>query len=281
MPNGCPIGQGDRVSETESGQSLASWLVDLRAWDAERAVASVPATVPYGDHPDQVADLWLPPEDALPDDGVPPLVVSIHGGYFMAPYRRDLHVPIVHELVRRGFAVWNVEYRRSGTGGGLRETTADVWAAVDALPPTAGQVAVFGHSAGGYLAETLATHPRVDLVVPLAGAMDLAGVVRAGWDGGAVAEWLGARPDVDPDVYAAADLLSRLPTGTARVLIHGTADATVGIEQSRTFARAAAAAGDPTDLIELEDEGHYAFLDPRQPAFQTLCDVLERWRSQN
>ena len=64
------------------------------------------------------------------------------------------------------------------------------------------------------------------------------------------------------------------PTGTARVLIHGTADATVGIEQSRTFARAAAAAGDPTDLIELEDEGHYAFLDPRQPAFQTLCDVL-------
>jgi len=96
-----------------------------------------------------------------------------------------------------------------------------------------------------------------------------------------VAEWLGARPDVDPDVYAAADLLHRLPTGTARVLIHGTADATVGIEQSRTFAQAAATAGDPTDLIELEDEGHYAFLDPRQPAFETLCDVLERWRSQN
>ena len=138
---------------------------------------------------------------------MPPLVVSIHGGYFMAPYRRDLHVPIVHELVRRGFAVWNVEHRRSGTGGGLRETTDDVWAAVDALPPTAGQVAVFGHSAGGYLAETLATHPRVDLVVPLAGAMDLAGVVRAGWDGGAVAEWLGAGPDEDPARYAAADLL--------------------------------------------------------------------------
>jgi dipeptidyl aminopeptidase/acylaminoacyl peptidase len=268
------------VSETESGESLGSWLVGLRSWDAERAVGSVPATVSYGDHPDQVADLWLPPEDALPLTGVPPLVVSIHGGYFMAPYRRDLHMPIVHELLLRGFAVWNVEYRRSGTGGGLRETTADVRAALDALPPTAGQVAVFGHSAGGYLAETLATHPRVDLVVPLAGVMDLAGVVRAGWDGGAVTEWLGAGPDEDPDTYATADLVHRLPTGTARVLIHGTADSTVGVEQSRLFAAAAANAGDPTDLIELQGEGHYAFLDPRQPAFETLCSVLERWRRQ-
>ena len=53
----------------------------------------------------------------------------------------------------------------------------------------------------------------------------------------------------------------------------------MGVEQSRGVRRAAAAAGDPTDLIELEGEGHYAFLDPRQPAFETLCSVLERWRS--
>ncbi|MCW2533325.1 MAG: hypothetical protein JWP62_2895 [Blastococcus sp.] len=188
-----------------------------------------------------MADLWLPA-------GVvdPPVVVSIHGGYFMAPYRRDLHAPIGPRAVRRGFAVWNVEYRRVGTGGGPAETTDDVWAAVDALPlPPGRRVAVFGHSAGGYLAEWLAAHPRVDLVVPLAGALDLAGVVRAGWDGGAVTDWLGAGPDEDPARYAAAVL----------------------------------AAGDRTDLVELDGEGHYAFLDPRQPAFETLYAALDRWRS--
>jgi alpha-beta hydrolase superfamily lysophospholipase len=75
-----------------------------------------------------------------------------------------------------------------------------------------------------------------------------------------------------------ADLRRRLPTHTARVLIHGTADTTVGIEQSRDFAVAAVRAGDRTDLLELEREGHYAFLDPRQPAFETLYLALDRWR---
>ncbi len=62
------------------------------------------------------------------------------------------------------------------------------------------------------------------------------------------------------------------------MLIHGTADARVGVEQSRAFAVDARAAGDRTDLIELEGEGHYAFLDPRQPAFEVLYDQLDRWR---
>ncbi|MGZ4657768.1 MAG: alpha/beta hydrolase family protein [Blastococcus sp.] len=234
-------------------------------------------TIAYGPHRDQVADLWLP-------EGVvdPPVVVSLHGGYFADEYRRDLHEPIAGELVRRGFAVWNVEYRRAGSGR-LRETTDDVWAAVDALGsvpgPAAEQVAVFGHSAGGYLTEWLAPHPRVELVVPLAAATDLAGVVRAGWDGGAVADWLGAGPDDDPALYAAADLYRRLPTGTARVLIHGTADATVGVEQSRSFAAEASGLGDPTELVELEGVGHYEFLDPATPAFEALYLALDRWRS--
>jgi alpha-beta hydrolase superfamily lysophospholipase len=104
-------------------------------------------------------------------------------------------------------------------------------------------------------------------------------VVRAGWDGGAVAEWLGAGPDEDPSRYADADLRRRLPAGVTRVLIHGTADATVGVGQSREFAAAARAAGDRTELVELDGEGHYAFLDPRQPAFEALYGALEGWRS--
>ena len=159
------------------GPELTAWLDGVRTWSGARG-GPPPRTVAYGHHPDQVADLWLP--EGVPD---PPVVVSLHGGYFRAAFGRDLHDPIGRELARRGFAVWNVEYRRTGTGGGLRETTGDAWAAVDAAPGT-GPVAVFGHSAGGYLAEWVAAHPRVELAVPLAGVLDPAGVVRAGWDRG-------------------------------------------------------------------------------------------------
>lgn len=265
------------LNDPPDDDALSVWFEELFSWDATRAdLVPPPRTVAYGSFPEQVADLWLP--DGTPDA---PVVVSIHGGYFAEPYRRDLHDPIVRELVHRGFAVWNVEYRRAGTGR-FAETTSDVWAAVDALQaqlgPSSGRVAVFGHSAGGYLAEWLAAHPAVELVVPLAAASDLAGVVRAGWDDGAVADWLGAGPDDDPELYRATDLMSRLPAGATHVLIHGSADEVVGVEQSRRLAAAIGGSGDPAALLELEGEGHYAFLDPREGAFGVVGDQLESWR---
>lgn len=235
----------------------------------------------YGSHPEQVADLWLPgpPRRGTPGVSPPyPVVVSIHGGYFQKRYRRDLHDPLSRRLMASGLAVLNVEYRRSRTGGSLERTTDDVMSAISWLQSRSRDwrpgVSVVGHSAGGYLALWAASHPSVDLAVGLAATSDLVDCVNGGYDGGAVAAWLGARPKDDPTRYAQADLLRRLPTGATTWLVHGDGDQTVPLHQSTRYVERASQEGDASTLEVLAGEGHFSVIDPGTPAFATWHDRL-------
>jgi acetyl esterase/lipase len=258
-------------------EALGAWLGEVFTWDACRRdqVAVTCETVAYGEHPDQVVDVWR-----RRASGSGSAVVSLHGGYFMQEYTRALHSPVSRELARCGFTVWNVEYRRAPAAG-LAQTTSDVWTAVDfvsAESPSA-RLAVFGHSAGGYLAAWVASHAAADFVVALGPVTDLVDTVRSGCDEGAVTAWLGASPETSPELYAEADLRRRWPTGATQVLLHGAYDETVPIRQSRAYVAAAVEAGERCALHELADTGHYAFLDPRQPAFEVLLRELQAWQA--
>ena len=122
---------------------------------ASEPVAAGPVTYVYGDSPEQFATLAVP---ATP--GPHPVVVLIHGGFWRAAYGLDLMEPLAADLVRRGYAAWNIEYRRVGQpGGGWPGTLEDVAAAIDKLADLADdadldltRVSVVGHSAGGHLA---------------------------------------------------------------------------------------------------------------------------------
>jgi acetyl esterase/lipase len=120
-------------------------------------------TVHYGPGVDQFGELWPAAGGPTPVPGGPspaPVVVLVHGGYWRDRYRLDLMHAMAADLSGRGYAVWNVEYRRVGSpGGGWPGTFLDVAAALDALADLAGQhrldlgrVSVVGHSAGGHLA---------------------------------------------------------------------------------------------------------------------------------
>ena len=74
-----------------------------------------PAVVRYGPEPDQFAQLWQPARPATP----PAVVVLVHGGYWRHRYRCDLMEPLAADLCARGYAVWNLEYRRTGGPGRL------------------------------------------------------------------------------------------------------------------------------------------------------------------
>lgn len=251
---------------------LGEWFKALAAWDASRVgLPQAPLeTVRYGGNSDQQFDLWSGSNTGEYRE----IVIGIHGGYFLQEYDSSLHTAMSRQLAGDGFAVVNLEYRRGVKG---REATlADLDLALDRVlelyhPST---VTVFGHSAGGYLAEIMASRPEIDLAVLLAPVSDLAEASRENWDEGGIAQWLGARPEEDPAIYADAALTSKIAGRARRVVIHGSEDTAVAASQSRSLSAALERAGIPHEYLELPGEGHYGYLDPREPTFETLRSAL-------
>lgn len=246
--------------------------------DRDEGTARGAATVAYGPGPDQVADLRLP-VGAAPAAGWP-TVVLVHGGFWRDQYRRDLMVPLAEDLASRGFASWNLEYRRVGpTGGGVPTTLEDVATAVDTLvevavdaPVDLARVSVVGHSAGGHLALWIAgrtmlpggapgASPRV---VPCAavGQAPVASLLDgAALGDGAVADFVGGPAEEHPDRYAVADPIGLVGHGVPTLLVHGEADDVVPVDQSERYEAAASAAGDPVRLVRLPGD-HDDVVDP-------------------
>lgn len=169
--------------------------------------------IAYGAHRDQWGELYLP-EGA--GDG-PAVVVLLHGGNWRSNWAADLMDALCLDLVGRGLAVWNLEYRRPDLHG-WQATTADVAAGLAALatvdaPIDLDRVAVVGHSAGAQLAfRAVADGARVALVVSLAGMLDLVEGDRRWLGSGAVAAALGTASGSDLSVGTDPNL--RVGTGS-------------------------------------------------------------------
>ena len=75
----------------------------------------------YGPDPSQFGDLYLPPSP-----GPHPVVLLLHGGCWRAQYGLTRLGQLGAAFRQEGLAVWNVEYRRLGNGGGWPTTFRDV-----------------------------------------------------------------------------------------------------------------------------------------------------------
>jgi acetyl esterase/lipase len=215
----------------------------------------------YGSDPSQYGVLY----------GEGPVAVVIHGGFWKAEYGLELMDALCADLSDRGWAAWNIEYRRLGNGGGVPETLDDVSAAIDHLSQLPNvdlsRVVTIGHSAGGHLAAWAATrdHRRVAVtgVVSQAGVLDLERAWELRLSNGVVERFLkGHQIDV-------ASPIERLPLGVPALLTHGGKDDIVPVEISERFARASGAS-----LVVEPDEDHFGHLDPKNPLWKAVLAWL-------
>ncbi len=244
----------------------------------QRVIPPAPV-VRYGAHPDQVANLHLPAADGGPW----PCVILIHGGFWRERWDRTLMTPLANDLAGRGYAAWNIEYRRVGqAGGGWPGTLDDVAAAADAVAAVESidpaRLVAVGHSAGGHLALWLGARTgaraRVRAVVGQAAVAGLASAYADDLGNGAVADLLGGGPCEVPDRYSHADPASLLPFGVPQLLVHGADDDIVPLTQSRDHVANARAAGDDAELVELPDTDHFDVVDPGHAAWEIVVQRL-------
>ena len=226
-------------------------------------------------------------------------------------YGLKLMTGLAKDLAARGYAAWNIEYRRVGNpGGGWPGTFLDVARAANFLREIAPTYALdlqnvvpIGHSAGGHLAFWLAARPRIPLFVhnsplinsqqpddnkesatplELVGAISLAGVVdlemawRLNLSNGAVVELLGGSLTDVPERYTTASPAAMLPLGVPQVLIHGTNDESVPIQLSQAYTNAARTFNDPVTCIVLDGVDHFDVIDPYSNAWAITIKELQK-----
>ncbi|MEV4115378.1 alpha/beta hydrolase [Nonomuraea sp. NPDC049695] len=296
------VERADGVTAGAGAAHLHGRGINGLAWGVRHAVHRVrhpSRRIAYGEQPDQWGELYLP---GGPEGGrAVPAVVLVHGGYWRSIWAADLMEPLCADLAGRGFAVWNLEYRRPDLHG-WHATTADVAAGLAALTTISevtaaldlGKVAVVGHSAGAQLAlraaadraaqsGALGGEARIVLAVSLAGVLDLVQGDRRWLSSGAVASALGApapattsghpADEEAASLYAESSPLLRLPLHVRQLIVQGTADDLDLVDFSRRHARAAKESGDDVTYVEMPGD-HFDVINPGTPIWQATARAI-------
>jgi acetyl esterase/lipase len=245
------------------------------------------ARIAYGPAPAQVVDLFLPK-----GPGPFPVVVLLHGGCFKAEFEGLAQTSgIAGDLARRGYAVWNVEYRKLGeAGAGYPGTFLDVGEAIDRLRAEAPsrkldltRVVALGHSAGGHLALWAASRPRLPRSSPLwrADPLPIGAVISIGGIGDLEAHeavFAGSCGDALPRIiaghYADTSPAELLPVRADVVMVHGEFDHVMPPETGRAYAETVRKSGGRARAVELKDAGHFDPVIPTTPAWRAVAELV-------
>jgi acetyl esterase/lipase len=221
--------------------------------------------------------------------GSHPVAVLLHGGHWQGQYGKLIMRLLCLDLVRRGWAAWNVEYRRLGRdGGGWPATFDDVAAGIDLMAELGDRrldlerVTAIGHSSGGHLALWAGAREGMPLGAPGAApkvvvekVVALAAVCDLAHGGRSAVALVGGGPEEVPERWALANPMRHVPLTMPVLLVHSRDDATVSVRQSREYAAAARAMGGEVTLMEPLVGGHRALLDPSGLAWQAAVRWIE------
>jgi acetyl esterase/lipase len=274
---------------------LTCYASPLLAQQAEPEI-SKQLEVVYGQGGSQSLHLDL----ARPTGAGPfPAVVAIHGGSWRSG-NKAMFRPLLDRLAKRGFVAIAIQYRLAPQHrwpAQLEDAKCAVrWlrAHANRLRIDPQRIGAVGFSAGAHLALLLGSvdakrgfegqgghagySSKVQAVIDFFGPTDL-----RGFRGRTMEDFLGGSNEELPERYAEASPILSYKAGDAPVLlIHGTLDRLVPLEQSVKMARRLTVLGVRNSLVTVEQEGHGWFgpkLDRNIEQSLSFLDAVLRQRS--
>lgn len=264
--------QQPAVNSTAAAEVLALHNVSFNS------VLALPVTTPgirlaYGSDPLQFGLLHLP---VVSTAIKPPLIIFVHGGCWLNAYDIGHSQALSQALTEAGFAVWSLEYRRTGDKGGgwpgslhdIQQGIAYAQSQFAQYPVDLTRVVLMGHSAGGQLALLAAAGQpaQVKAVVGLAAITDMASYAKGGNScQSATAKFMGATEQQAPELYQQASP-AKNQWHPNTLLLQGNADPIVPVSQ-------AAQSGMPYHITD--KAGHFDWIHPQTAAYSDLLAHLQ------
>ncbi|MEH6381126.1 MAG: prolyl oligopeptidase family serine peptidase, partial [Dietzia cercidiphylli] len=189
--------------------------------------------------------------------------------------------------------VYNVEYRRVGSGGGWPVTFSDIADALDHVVRldeqypelTTDDELVVGHSAGAQLAMWSGTRHSLDddevgsdpafrptRVISLAGPLDMIYAATHGDD--RIVTVLGGTPAEVPDRYTSVDPIQNIDPRIPVVAVHGTDDTMVSPENSIRYINAVTQQNGIGSLVLADGEDHVSLVSADSAHYQRILDII-------
>jgi acetyl esterase/lipase len=237
------------------------------------------SSVRYGSHPSQLLDVWrrkdLPAHPA-------PVLIFVPGGAWVHGSRMLQGYALMSHLAEQGWVCLSIDYRvaphHRWPSHITDVKTAIAWARanVDKFGGDRNFVAVAGCSAGGHLsalAGLTANDPEMQCELPDGSDTSVDAVVgiygRYDWEDRSTAERarfmdflerivVGRKASKHPDVFRKASPIAQVHADAPPFLvIHGTSDSVIPVEQARSFVeRLRAASHSVVSYVELPGAGH-------------------------
>ncbi|HQF94319.1 MAG TPA: alpha/beta hydrolase [Microthrixaceae bacterium] len=244
------------------------------------------------------------PEGEAPKGSVPrPAIVEIHGGGWILGDKNQQGVPLLHHMVKNGWVGFNINYRLAPKAK-FPEQLIDCKRAIAWIRRNAVDlgvdpdfICVTGGSAGGYLTSMMALTANdpefqpgfedddttVQAAVPFYGVYDLEDSNHAmanGFDDFLRYVVVGTKMADDLDRYRRFSPLHRVHADAPPMMIvHGTPDTLVPVEQARPFAEAMAKTSEHAVVYaELAGANHAFDIFPSPRSVRTT-EYVERFLS--